>query len=354
MSNLFGERLRVMTFGESHGPAVGCVVDGCPAGLPLRPHHIQRELARDVPIEAIGTTRREPNRARILSGIAEGKTLGTPIAIEIPNVDVDSRPYRRLERIPRPGHAELTYVARHGHIDWRGGGRASGRECVARVAAGAIAKRLLAMQRVRVRSRVVAMAGVPASTPRELDDAVQRVLALAGEGESTGGIVHLRAHGVPAGLGAPVFDKLSARLGHALLGIGGVKAIDIGAGRAAADATGSRNNDAFLPRNGEAVPATNRAGGLLGGITTGQPLEVLLWVKPVPSFPLPQWSVDLKTGAPAEVRVEGRFDLNIAPRVAVVAEAMTSLVLADALIEAGCIHPTRLGEGARAERGQPR
>jgi chorismate synthase len=349
VSNLFGERLRVMTFGESHGRAVGCVVDGCPAGLPLRRRHIQRALARDVPIPEIGTTRREPNRARILSGIAEGKTLGTPIAIVIPNVDVDGRPYRPLEQIPRPGHAELTYVARHGHIDWKGGGRASGRECVARLAAGAIAKRLLAMHRVRVRSRVVAMAGVPAHTPRDLDDAVKRVLALAGEGESTGGIVHLCARGVPKGLGAPVFDKLSARLGHALLGIGGVKAIDIGAGRAAAGFTGSRNNDAILPRDGEAVPATNCAGGLLGGITTGQPLEILLWVKPVPSIPLPQWSVDLKTGTPVEVRVQGRFDLNIAPRVAVVAEAMTSLVLADALLEAGCIHPTRL-----AERGQAR
>jgi len=342
VSNLFGERLRVMTFGESHGPAVGCVVDGCPAGLPLGLRHIQRALARDVPIPAIGTTRREPNRARILSGIADGRTLGTPIAITIPNVDVDARPYRRRGRVPRPGHAELTYLARHGHIDWRGGGRASGRECVARLAAGAIAGRLLAMHRVRVRSHVVAMAGVPSGTPRTLDDAVRRVLALAGEGESTGGVVHLSARGVPAGLGAPVFDKLSARLGHALLGIGGVKAIDIGSGRAAAGFTGSRNNDPILSRNGAPVPETNHAGGLLGGITTGQPLEILLWVKPVPSIPLPQRSVDLSTGAPVELSVRGRFDKNIAPRVAVVAEAMAALVLADALLEAGCIHPTRL------------
>ena len=344
MGNLIGDRLRVMTFGESHGRAMGCVVDGCPAGLPLRLRHILRALARDVPIPSVGTTRREPNRARILSGVAEGRTLGTPIAIVIPNVDVDSRPYRRRGSVPRPGHAELTHMARHGHIDWRGGGRASGRECVARLAAGEIARRLLATRRVRVRSHVVAMAGTEARAGQDLDPLVQQVLAHGAEGESTGGVVRLRALGLPAGIGAPVFDKLHASLGRALLGIGGVKALDVGIGRAVAGLTGSENNDPIVVREGAPLPETNRAGGVLGGITTGLPLEVTLWVKPTPSIPNPQSSVDLETGMPVELRVRGRFDLNITPRVAVVAEAMACLVLADAMIEAGFIHPTRLLE----------
>ncbi|MHC4548717.1 MAG: chorismate synthase [Planctomycetota bacterium] len=342
MGNVFGERLRVVTFGESHGPAVGCVVDGCPAGLPLRDDHIGAALTRDVPIPAIGTTRSEPNRPQILSGVLNGRTLGTPIAIVIPNEDVDSRSYEGRGNVPRPGHAELTYLARYGRIDWRGGGRASGRECIARVAAGAIARRLLASRRIHVRARVEEMAGVEALPRPNLRRAVQRVLELAASGETTGGVVRVRARGLPAGLGAPVFDKLSARLGHALLGIGGVKALEIGNGRDAACLTGSRNNDPIIVRDREVVPASNRAGGVQGGLSTGLPLEIRIWVKPTPSVPRKQKSVDLATGKEVELRVEGRFDLNITPRVAVVAEAMACLVVADALLEAGHLHPTRL------------
>ena len=342
MSNVFGERLRVLTFGESHGPAMGCVVDGCPAGLSLRPNHIAAMLARDVPIAEIGTPRTEPNRAKIISGVADGKTLGTPIAILIPNEDAVSDCYEERRHIPRPGHAELTYLARYGHIDWRGGGRASGRECVARLAAAAIARRLLATQRVFVRARVTEMAGVKVDGRQDLQRAVDRVLEVGADGDSTGGAIHIRASGLDGGLGAPVFRKLSAVLGQALFSIGGVKAIEIGNGRAAAALTGSRNNDPLAPLNGGARPVSNRSGGLLGGITTGEPLEVVVWVKPTPSIRLAQQSVDLRTGRPVSLEVEGRFDLNITPRVAVVAEAMVCLVLADALIEAGSIHPTRL------------
>ena len=348
MGNTFGERLRITTFGESHGPAVGCVVDGCPAGLLLRARHIATALARDVPIPAIGTTRREPNRPRILSGVFRGRTLGTPIAIVIANEDVESQPYEGRRDTPRPGHAELTYLARYGEIDWRGGGRASGRECVARVAAGAIARRLLATKRVHVRARVETLAGIDTRSADGMRRAVERVLELAATGETTGGMVRLAAQGLPAGLGGPVFDKLTARLGHALLGIGGVKAIDIGNGRAAATMTGSINNDAIEIRNGEVVPASNRSGGVQGGLTTGLPLDLSLWVKPTPSVPREQKSVNLATGEPVELSVEGRFDLNITPRVAVVAEAMACLVLADALLEAGHLHPTRLPETADA------
>ncbi|MHC4957711.1 MAG: chorismate synthase [Planctomycetota bacterium] len=342
MSNVFGERLRVVTFGESHGPAVGCVVDGCPAGLPLRDRDFAAMLARDVPISAIGTPRKEPNRARIISGVADGRTLGTPIAIVIPNEDVESEGYERRRDIPRPGHAELTYLKRYGHIDWRGGGRASGRECIARLAAAVIAKRLLATRRVSVSTHVTEMAGVAVAGPGDLERAVERVLEAGARGDSTGGAFHVRARGLDAGLGAPVFRKLSAVLGQALFSIGGVKAIDIGNGRAAASMTGSRNNDPLTMRNGRARPGSNRSGGLLGGITTGEPLEVAVWVKPTPSVAIAQRSVELRSGRPVSLAVDGRFDLNITPRVAVVAEAMVSLVLADALIEAGCIHPTRL------------
>lgn len=349
MSNVFGERFRVVTFGESHGPAMGCVIDGCPAGLPLRPTHLARALRRDIPMPIIGTSRREPNRARILSGIHEGRTLGTPIAILIPNEDVDSQPYEERREVPRPGHGELTWLARYGAIDWRGGGRASGRECIARLAAGAVAGRLIATRRVRVGSRVEALAGLPARTGEEMRRAIDRVLELGAQGQSSGGVVRVYAHGLPAGLGAPVFDRLSARLGHALLGIGGVKAIDIGNGRAAADLTGSENNDPIVPHEGEAVPASNRAGGVIGGVSSGLPLEVTLWVKPTPSVAVPQASVDLKTGRPVDLVVRGRFDLNITPRVAVVAEAMVRLLLADAMIEAGALHPTRLLPAERTE-----
>jgi len=349
MSNLFGERFRVMTFGESHGPAVGCVIDGCPAGLALRPRDLDTILMRDVPIPEIGTARTEPNRAQIISGVADGLTLGTPIAIVIPNEDVDSAGYEQRRHIPRPGHAELTHLARYGHIDWRGGGRASGRECVARLAAAAVARRLLATRRVRVRARVAEMAGVQVRSCADLRRAVDRVLEVGENGDSTGGAIHICARGLDAGLGAPVFGKLSAVLGQALFSIGGVKAVDIGIGRRVADLTGSHNNDPIAAPNGSASPLSNRAGGMLGGISTGLPLELVVWVKPTPSVSVPQTTVDLRTGAPVSLRVDGRFDLNITPRVAVVAEAMVSLALADAMLQAGCIHPTRLESSQRVK-----
>jgi chorismate synthase len=349
VSNSFGERFRVTTFGESHGPAVGCVVDGCPAGLPLAEEHIATALERDVPIPAIGTPRREPNRPQILSGLLDGLTLGTPIAIVISNEDSNSEHYEPLRNIPRPGHAELTYLARYGRIDWRGGGRASGRECIARLAAGAVARRLLATRKVHVRARVEELADIEIGSPEDLDRAVKRVRELGEKGESTGGVVRLRARGIPAGLGAPVFEKLSARLAHALLGIGGVKALEFGDGVEASALTGSRHNDPIVLRGEEVVPETNRAGGMLGGMATGLPLEVRLWVKPTPSVGVEQKSVDLATLEPVELKVEGRFDLNITPRVGVVAEAMTCLVLADAMLEAGQIHPTRLDSDAAEE-----
>jgi chorismate synthase len=186
------------------------------------------------------------------------------------------------------------------------------------------------------------MAGVPAESRADLERALARVQELGRSGESTGGVVRLRARGLPPGLGGPVFEKVGARLAHALLGIGGVRGIEFGIGRESAILTGSSNNDALVLREEEIVPATNRSGGLMGGLTTGLPLEVTLWVKPTPSFHGSQRSVDLHTGAPVDLALEGRYDLNITPRVAVVAEAMASLVLADEMLLSGHIHPTRL------------
>ncbi len=343
MSNTIGERFRVTTFGESHGPAVGAVIDGCPAGLPLSAADLRADLARDVPDPAIGTARSEPNEPEILSGVFEGRTIGTPILVLIRNCDVDSTEYLLRRTRPRPGHADLAWWQRYEHVDPRGGGRSSGRECVARLAAGAVARVLAAQAGVRVRSAVVELAGLPTLTPAEMESARAAVRKASADGDSTGGIVRVVAEGLPPGLGAPVFGKLTACLGQAFHSIGGVKAVEFGDGAALARERGTTANDPIVPTPDGPRPASNRAGGVLGGISTGLPLVATLAVKPVPSVRREQDTVDLATGAAARVAGDGRFDMNIAPRVAVVAEAMAAIVLADALLEAGVLHPTRIG-----------
>lgn len=343
MSNAFGERFRILTFGESHGPALGAVVDGCPAGLELHLADLEADLARDVPDAAIGTPRRERNEAELLSGVFEGATLGTPIAIVIRNVDARSHDYAARRETPRPGHGDLAYRMRYGRADWRGGGRASGRECAARLAVGAIARKILARAGIRVTSRVLEMAGLPTRTPEEYERARARVLEVAREGDSTGGIVRIEATGVPAGLGDPVFDKISSLLGHAVLSIGGVKSFDVGLGRRHAGRKGSECNDPFeFDGEGGVRTRGNRSGGIQGGVTNGMRIVLEASVKPTPSIRRPQATVDLVSGEVAEVTGDGRFDLNFTPRVAVVAEAMTAVVLVDRLICAGEIHPLRL------------
>lgn len=342
MSNTIGKMFRVTTWGESHGPAMGAVVDGCPAGLDLSVEEIRRELSRDVPDRRIGTGRREENAAEILSGIFEGRTIGTPISILIPNGDAKSCRYEPLRQTPRPGHADYTWRVKYGHVDWRGGSRASGRECISRVAAGAIARKLLGLAGVSVGSRIVELAGMVVEDDKGLEAAVARAIELANLGESSGGRVRVVVSGLPAGLGEPVFGKLSAELGAALLGIGAVKSIDIGAGRGHAAMTGSESNDAILVEDGRLTFGSNTAGGVLGGISTGMDLVATISVKPTPSISLPQQSVDLSTGKPKTIEVKGRFDRNITPRVAVVAESMAALVLADHMIRSGFIHGSRL------------
>ncbi len=321
--NTFGRLFRVTTFGESHGPALGAVVDGCPARIPLAEADIQPLLDRRRPgTGPLVSPRAEADRVAILSGVFEGVTTGTPIALVVLNEQARSSDYDALRDVYRPGHADVTYAAKYGVRDHRGGGRSSGRETLGRVAAGAVALKVLSLRGIAVAGRVVSVHGA------EGEEAMAAEIgAAAARGDSVGGIVEVVATGVPAGLGNPVFGKLDAAIAGALMGIGAVKGVEIGDGFAVAARFGSENNDPILPDGF----ATNRAGGILGGISTGAPVVARCAVKPTPSIALPQRTVDTE-GRPVEVRIGGRHDPCIAPRLVPVAEAMLGLVLADALL----------------------
>lgn len=361
--NSFGQAFRVTTWGESHGRAVGAVVDGVPAGLPLSEVDIQKELDRRRPgVSKAVSPRREPDRVEILSGVFEGKTLGTPISMLVWNLDVKSKPYTRFRYKPRPGHADLTYQLKYGHVDYRGGGRASARETVGRVAAGAIAKKLLAMKRIQILGHTVEAAGVQVrravspgeirrfaelnemrcADPRVAKEMLQAVLDSASRGDSTGGVVEVIALQVPPGLGDPVFDKLDADIAKAMMSIGAVKAVEIGAGKEFARMLGSEANDPISLKRGKPITLTNKAGGILGGISNGMPIVVRLTVKPPSSISKPQRTVDLELEEETELRLSGRFDPNLCPRVVPVAEAMLAIVLADHALRSGVINPARV------------
>lgn len=321
--NTFGRLFRVTTFGESHGPALGAVVDGCPARIPLAEADIQPLLDRRRPgTGPLVSPRAEADRVAILSGVFEGVTTGTPIALVVMNEQARSSDYDALRDVYRPGHADITYAAKYGVRDHRGGGRSSGRETIGRVAAGAIALKLLSLRGIAVAGRVVSIHGVEGEAAMAAE-----IAAAAARGDSVGGIVEVVATGVPAGLGDPVFGKLDAAIAGALMGIGAVKGVEIGDGFAVAARFGSENNDPILPGGS----GSNRAGGILGGISTGAPVVARCAVKPTPSIALPQRTVDA-AGEAVEIRVGGRHDPCIGPRLVPVAEAMLGLVLADALL----------------------
>jgi chorismate synthase len=326
--NTFGRLLRVHLFGESHGPMVGVLLDGCPAGLPLAPGELEAELARRR-AGAPGTTpRREADQPRVLSGLHQGRTTGAPLLIAFDHGDVDPAAYAGLERTPRPGHADLT--ARHkyaGCADPRGGGHFSGRLTVGLVAAGVLAKRLLLP--ARVEARLLEAGGQP--------DALAAAVDAAAAGDSVGGLLECRAGGLPVGLGEPFFDSVEGLLSHALFALGGVRGVEFGAGFAAARMRGSQCNDPILDPSGRT--ATNHAGGVNGGLTNGNELVFRVAVKPTSSIALPQQTVDLESGQPVELRVPGRHDACHALRLPVVVEAVTALVLADLLlIQRGLAH----------------
>ncbi|MFH0731093.1 MAG: chorismate synthase [Pseudomonadota bacterium] len=339
----FGRLFKITTWGESHGMGVGVVVDGCPPGILLNEQIIQAMLDRRRPGRFMtSTARKEPDEAVIMSGVFEGRTTGTPIMVMVRNKDARSGAYDALADIYRPGHGDITYQAKYGIRDWRGGGRASARETVARVAGGAVSSALLARDRVSVSAYTIELGGIRA-TRRDLDvvannefgcpdmsvvpEMAKRVLEVKNSGDSIGGVVEIRANGVPSGLGDPVFDKLDAVLAHALMSIGAVKGVEIGAGFAVAGKLGSQNNDPITPTGF----AGNNAGGILAGISNGDEIVVRVAVKPIPSIRIEQQTID-RFNTPRLLSIEGRHDVAAIPRINVVCEAMVSLVLADHLL----------------------
>ena len=344
----FGSIFRITTWGESHGAGLGVVVDGCPAGLPLCEEDIQIFLNRRKPGQSkFATPRKENDTVEILSGVFEGKTTGTPISMLVRNTSQRSRDYSEIASYYRPGHADYTFDEKYGFRDYRGGGRSSGRETIGRVAAGAVASKLLATLGISLTTYTRSIGPVTIKTfdrtqieqnklyMPDADAAAEAsayLLHCMKEQNSSGGIVECIVNGLPTGLGDPVFEKLDANLGKAILSIGAVKAFEIGDGMAVASATGRSNNDPFLPgENGAIRKASNHAGGVLGGISDGSPLILRAAIKPTPSIASFQDTVN-KQGKPISVSIKGRHDPITVPRAVVVVESMTALVLADALL----------------------
>jgi chorismate synthase len=341
--NSIGVLFRVTTWGESHGPAVGAVIDGCPPRIELSEADIQADLDKRRPgVLASASPRREADRIEILSGVFEGKTTGTPILLMIRNRDAASGAYDGLRELYRPGHGDITYQAKYGIRDHRGGGRASARETAGRVAGGAVARKVIGRAGITVsaytrelggiaalRSDAAAAATSPLRCPDPEAEArmVKRLEEARTAGDTLGGIVELVVRGCPAGLGEPVFEKIDADLAHALMGIGSVKGVEIGAGFTAARMTGSVCNDPITPEGFR----TNHAGGILAGITTGAEIVIRIACKPIPSIALPQETIDSR-GNPAVVKIEGRHDVCVIPRIIPVCEAMVAIVLADHLL----------------------
>ncbi len=352
--NTFGRLFRVTTAGVSHGPGYLCIIDGCPAGLELSVEDLLPDLARRRPGQSKLTTQRdEADRPEIWSGVFDGRTDGTPIAILLRNSDVRSEDYSDIREKYRPGHADFTFDAKYGLRDYRGGGRSSARETVCRVAAGAVAKKLLAREGIRVLGYVTRVGEVVAEVPdptavtleqveatpvRCPDPAaaarmIELIDAVRKDRDSIGGVCELVATGVPPGLGEPVFDKLKADLAKALLSLPAVLGFEYGAGFAVAGLRGSQNNDAFIPGAGSLpiTTATNRHGGMLGGISSGLPVVCRVAVKPTSSIPRPQRTVT-RSGEPCEITVKGRHDPCLLPRFVPMGEAMVALVLIDHLL----------------------
>ncbi len=345
--NSFGQLFKITTFGESHGVAIGVVIDGVPPQLPLTEADIQKDLDRRRPGQSkITTQRQEADKAEILSGIFDGKTTGAPLAILIRNEDARSKDYENIKFVFRPGHADYSYFAKYGIRDYRGGGRSSGRETAARVAAGAVAKKILAKHHIQIIVYTLAVGDIVAqkidysaieqNIVRSADPvAAQKMIAKIEEvrknGDSLGAILQCVVKGAPAGLGDPCFDKLNARLAHALMSIATVKGVEFGDGFAVSQLTGSVNNDRFVLKGQKIGTATNHTGGIMGGISTGEDINIRMALKPPSSIPKPQRTLDVK-GQEVEVVVKGRHDPCLAPRIVPVAEAMIALTLVDALM----------------------
>jgi chorismate synthase len=349
--NSIGEIFRITTFGESHGEAIGVVIDGCPAGLHIDLAFLQQELDRRKPGQSsITTSRKENEQFRIISGVFEQKSTGAPIAILIPNEDVKSSDYEQIKEIYRPSHADYTFDAKYGIRDYRGGGRSSARETAARVVAGAIAKLLLKHYHINVTAYVSEIGKIKCSTEYSLlnladtekslvrcpdktvsDAMIKSIEKAKKEGDSLGGIIKCIVSGMPAGLGEPVFDKLHANIGKAVLSINAVKGFEYGSGFAGTKMKGSEHNDTFTNQNGKVVTTTNYSGGIQGGISNGMDFYCNVAFKPTATIAHLQQSVD-KKGNQVEVAVKGRHDPCVVPRAVPIVEAMIALTIADHLL----------------------
>jgi len=356
-SNSFGNLFRITTWGESHGKAIGVVIDGCPAGITLSEEDINNELAFRTPgRNAYTTSRQEPDQAEIYSGVFEGKTTGTPISIIIKNKDADSSKYEPIKHLLRPGHANFAYLAKYGIYDYRGGGRASARETACRVAAGAVAKKILDLFSIKTcafLSSVGSIHAAPANLecwntlkentlsnpifcpdPIAAEAMMQKIAEAKTAGDSIGGVVKFVVTNLPAGLGDPLYEKIESNLAKAMLSIPASKGFEIGEGFHSAQMSGSAHNDTFIPNSLQTVRTqTNHAGGTLGGITTGMPLFGQVAFKPASSIQKKQQTTDI-TGNPASFQLpEGsRHDPCVAIRAVPVVDAMCALVIADALL----------------------
>ncbi len=349
--SVFGNRFKISTWGESHGAAVGVVVDGCPAGLPLTEEDIQIYLNRRKPGQSrFATPRKEDDSVQILSGIFDGKTTGTPISLIVYNKTARSADYSEIAGYYRPGHADFTFDEKYGFRDYRGGGRTSGRETIGRVAAGAIAAKVLKTMGIELITYSRAIGGIEIdpdhmdfneidNNPLYMPDAQAAANAAdlleekLAQKDSVGGIIEGIVTGLPAGIGEPVFDKLDASLAKAIFSIGAVKGFEIGEGFNAARLCGSENNDAFIiGKDGAVAKATNHAGGILGGISDGSPLVYRAAIKPTPSIARAQQTVN-KDNEEITIHIKGRHDPIIVPRAVVVVEAMAALTILDLLLE---------------------
>lgn len=344
-----GTNFKITTWGESHGSGIGVVIDGCPAGLSLCEEDIQTYLNRRKPGQsAFSTPRKEDDAVHILSGVFEGRTTGTPISLIVINENQHSKDYREIASYYRPGHADFTFDAKYGFRDYRGGGRSSGRETIGRVAAGAIAAKILDQMGITVfaytRSigpvdadltkfnRTTARSTITAMPDAEADEKACAYLQQAREAcDSVGGCMECLVEGLPAGIGDPVFEKLDANLAKAIMSIGAVKAVEIGDGAEASRHTGSENNDPFRMENGKVTKISNHSGGILGGMSDGSPIIVRAYVKPTPSIFRPQQTVN-RSGENTELTIRGRHDPIIVPRAVVVMECMTAITVLDAMM----------------------
>lgn len=358
-SNSFGQIFRVTTWGESHGKAIGVVVDGCPAGIKIDEEIIQTDLQRRSPGKTAYTSpRKESDHAKILSGTLQGHTTGAPICILIENGDADSRHYEPIKQILRPGHANFTYLEKYGIFDYRGGGRASARETACRVAAGAIAKQFLLQHHIDIASYIIQIGSIKASPSTEQVDDLRKLTGgseiycpdpvasqqmkqqleiLMQEGDSVGGIVQFSTSTLPSGLGEPVYDKLEAKLAYAMLSLPAAKGFEVGSGFASCEMRGSEHNDRFVEQDGKVKTETNHAGGILGGISTGMPIIGRVAFKPASSIKKEQQSLTTsREHATLQLPKGSRHDPCVAIRAVPVVEAMVALVLADALLLNRC------------------